>query len=207
MPTGSRYEELQDEALCVLTVSGDRVAEEALVRRYSRLVRICARPFFLAGGDSEDLIQEGMFGLLKAMREFDPSRDTSFRTFSEICIRHCIFSAIAAASRDKHAPLNESVPFESPLLDVSSETHDVFLKQGNPEDYLIGREEQGERLHWLKGQLSSLEADILDRFLQGYSYQEIACSVGRSVKSVDNAVQRIRRKVVRRSSSGVCSEC
>lgn len=206
MPTGSQYEKFQDEALCALTASGDRLAEEALVRRYSRLVRVCARPFFLAGGDSEDLIQEGMFGLLKAMREFDPSRDASFRTFSEICIRHCILSAIAAASRDKHAPLNESVPFETPFFDFSLESSSVFQEQGNPEDFLIGLEEQGERIHWLKGQLSSLETDILDRFLQGYSYQEIACSVGRSIKSVDNAVQRIRRKVVRRSSSGVFSE-
>ena len=121
MATGSFGQEPSDEALCALAAAGDRLAEEALIRRYSRLVRVCARPFFLAGGDSEDLIQEGMLGLLKAIREFDPSRDASFRTFSVICIRRCILSAIAAASCHKHGPLNESVPFETPSFDFSSE--------------------------------------------------------------------------------------
>lgn len=206
MPMEPPSEGLSDEALCALASSGDRLSEELLVRRYSRLVRVCARPFFLAGGDSEDLIQEGMFGLLKAIREFDSARDASFRTFSEICIRRRILSAIAAASRDKHAPLNESVPFETPFFDLSSELSAGSQEQGNPEDLLIVKEEQGERIDQLKGQLSSFEAEVLTHFLAGYSYQEIACCVGRPVKSVDNAVQRIRHKVVRRSSSGVYSE-
>lgn len=206
MPLESPYEKLRDETLCALTSEGDRLAEEVLVQRYSRLVRACARPFFLAGGDSEDLIQEGMFGLLKAIREFDNGRDASFRTFSEICIRRRILSAIAAASRDKHAPLNESVPFETPFFDFSSELSGVSQETGNPEDLLIGREEQGERIDRLKEQLSPLEADILERFLEGYSYQEIARWVGRPVKSVDNAVQRIRHKVARCASPGVYSE-
>lgn len=206
MVIGPSGQEPSDEVLCALTAAGDRLAEETLIRRYSRLVRVCARPFFLAGGDSEDLIQEGMLGLLKAIREFDPSRDASFRTFSVICIRRCILSAIAAASCNKHGPLNESVPFETPFFDFSSEWTGGPREQGNPEDLLIDREESRERIDWLKGQLSPLECDILDRFLKGYSYQEIACSVGRSIKSVNNAVQRIRHKVVRRSSPGVCSE-
>ena len=108
--------EYSDERLCALVADGHRDAEEELVKRYLRPVRVCARPYFLAGGDSEDLIQEAMFGLLKAIREFDPSHDTQFKTFAEVCIRNRIRSAVTNAARSKHAPLNDSVPFESPML-------------------------------------------------------------------------------------------
>lgn len=177
--------EPNDEFLCQLAAAGDRSAEEELVKRYLRPVRVYARPYFLAGGDSEDLIQEAMFGLLKAIREFDPNRDASFHTFAEVCIRNRIRSAVAMAARDKHAPLNNSVPFEAPMLgsDVS------------PEELYISREEESERLDKLNDLLSPLERDILKLFLQGLSYREIGTQVGRTVKSVDNAVQRIRRKV------------
>ncbi len=175
-----------DETLCSLAASGDRIAEEVLVMRYHRLVRICARPFFLAGGDSEDLIQEAMFGLLKAIREFDPARDVSFRTFAEVCIRNRIRTVVSAAGRDKHAPLNNSVPLESLLLDITL----------SPEDSLIDKEAEDERLCRLRTFLSPFERKILSLYLSGLSYSEIAQKVGRSSKSVDNAVQRIRRKVV-----------
>ena len=102
--------EYSDEELCRLTAAGDRDAEELLVKRYLRLVRMCARPYFLAGGDSEDLIQEATFGLLKAIREFDSTRDAKFKTFAEVCIRNRIRSAVTTASRSKHAPLNDSIP-------------------------------------------------------------------------------------------------
>ena len=101
--------EPSDERLCALAASGDRQAEEDLVVRYNRLVRICARPYFLAGGDSEDLIQEGMVGLLAAIREYDPEKAASFRTYAEVCIKNRLFSVIKAAARDKHIPLNNSV--------------------------------------------------------------------------------------------------
>ena len=109
-----------DEALCQAVSEGNREAEEILVTRYNRLVRTCARPYFLIGGDSEDLIQEGMVGLIKAVREYDPLRDASFRTFAEICIRNRLFSVLRAASRDKHAPLNQSVPLDTPFFDGNS---------------------------------------------------------------------------------------
>lgn len=175
-----------DETLCMMAASGDRIAEEILVMRYHRLVRICSRPFFLAGGDSEDLIQEAMFGLLKAIREFDPTRDVSFHTFAEVCIRNRIRSAVSAAGAGRHTPLNNSVPMEVTLPDDSL----------GPEDALILREEDDERLDRLKARLSPLERQILELFLTGLSYREIGEQVGRSAKSVDNAVQRIRRKVV-----------
>lgn len=177
--------EYSDEALCAKARAGDLAAEEELVLRYQRQVRICARPFFLAGGDSEDLIQEAMFGLIKAIREFDPNRDVSFRTFADVCIRNRIRSAVTSASRGKHTPLNDSVPFDSIEAESGS----------SPEELYISKEEETERLEQLTKCLSCLERQVLTLFLQGLSYQEISCHVGRSVKSVDNAVQRIRRKV------------
>ena len=155
-----------------------------MVLRYNRLVRICARPYFLTGGDSEDLIQEAMFGLLKAIREFDSERDASFRTFAEVCIRNRIRSVITAAARGKHAPLNNSIPMEA-LPDMIS----------GPEESLIDREEDSERLRRLEDRLSSLEKSILSLYLAGLTYDEIGRQLGRSSKSVDNAIQRIRRKV------------
>lgn len=177
--------EYSDEVLCDKAQRGDLNAEEELVLRYQRQVRMCARPFFLAGGDSEDLIQEAMFGLIKAIREFDPSRDNRFRTFADVCIRNRIRSAITSALRGKHTPLNDSVPFESVMGESDS----------SPEDLFISQEEREERMTQLSRCLSALEQRVLALFLQGLSYQEISIQVGRSVKSVDNAVQRIRRKV------------
>ena len=198
-----------DEALCSLGASGDRIAEEALVMRYNRLVRVCARPYFLAGGDSEDLIQEGMVGLLNAIREYDPGKGSSFRTYAETCIRNRILSAIRAAARDKHTPLNHYVSYETPLLDGNTDSYPLSASrqpQQNPEDMLISREERRERLGTLKGQLSGFEAQILDLYLRGLSYVEIASEVDRSPKAVDNAVQRIRRKVAQHLSSGDFSQ-
>ena len=198
-----------DEALCSLAASGDRIAEEALVMRYNRLGRVCARPYFLAGGDSEDLIQEGMVGLLNAIREYDPGKGSSFRTYAETCIRNRILSAIRAAARDKHTPLNHYVSYETPLLDGNTDSYPLSASrqpQQNPEDMLISREERRERLGTLKGQLSGFEAQILDLYLRGLSYVEIASEVDRSPKAVDNAVQRIRRKVAQHLSSGDFSQ-
>lgn len=198
-----------DECLCVRSKSGDRSAAEELVLRYNRMVRVCARPYFLAGGDSEDLIQEGMLGLWNAIREYDPRREVSFRTYAETCIRNRLRSAIKAAARDKHSPLNNSVSFETPLFDGFA-VHDICGREyrclENPEDTLIGQEEVRERMNVLKGQLSGFEAKILGLYLEGLSYSEIAAEVKRSPKSVDNAVQRIRRKVAQHFSSGDVSE-
>ena len=177
--------EYSDEALCAKAQTGSLDAEEELVLRYQRQVRMCARPYFLAGGDSEDLIQEAMFGLIKAIREFDPSRDIQFRTFADVCIRNRIRSAIVSASRGKHMPLNDSVPYDSMMVESDC----------SPEELYISREEEAERMTQLRKCLSCLEQQVLTLFLQGLSYQEISCHVGRSVKSVDNAVQRIRRKI------------
>jgi RNA polymerase sporulation-specific sigma factor len=187
---------LTDEELCAMAGRGISTAENELVRRYNRIVRACARPLFLVGGDSEDLIQEGMVGLLTAIRKYDPNRDAAFRTFATICIRNRLASAIRAAQGDKHSPLNHSISFEPPLFDGT----DLTLGVENPEDVIIGREELKERLDALKGQLSEFEASILPPYLNGMSCGEIARRYGKSSKSVDNAIQRIRRKMARQTS-------
>ncbi len=197
-----------DEVLCAKAACGDRFAEEALVMRYNRLVRICARPFFLAGGDSEDLIQEGMLGLLSAIRSFQAEKAASFRTFAEICIKSRLISAVRSAASGKHSPLNGYISFETPSFDGSPDyISDVAcLPQKNPEDVLISREELQEQLNTAKDQLSGFEANVLSFFLEGLSYHEIAAQINRSPKSVDNAVQRIRRKLAQHFTSGDISE-
>lgn len=205
----SQNNTISDEELCIRVSSGDRLAEENLVMRYNRLVRVCARPFFLAGGDSEDLIQEGMLGLLSAVRSFQAERAASFRTYAEICIKSRLISAVRTASSGKHSPLNSYISFETPSFDgivnFSSATA-IGMPQTNPEDMLISREELQEYLDTAKGQLSGFEAKVLGFYLDGLSYQEIAAQVKRSPKSVDNAVQRIRRKLAQHFSSGEFSK-
>ena len=195
--------EFSDEALCALAVSGNREAEETLVTRYNRLVRTCARPFFLTGGDSEDLTQEGMVGLIKAVREYDGEKDASFRTFAEICIRNRLYSVLRSAARDKHKALNQSVSLDTPDFDSNSYTSGPSnLAQRNPEDTMIDREHTAALLAGVRKQLSEFEAKILEYYLDGLSCREIAESVGKPPKSVDNAVQRIRRKVAQQLLSG-----
>ncbi len=193
-----------DEELCAAAARKDPGAETELVQRYGRLVRACARPLFLAGGDSEDLIQEGMLGLLTAIRGFDAGRDASFRTYAEICIRSRLYTAIRAAQGGKHTPLNQSISFEPPLFDGTNAR--LFSSVESPEDVIIGREELKERLDALKDQLSEFEAQILPPYLNGLSCREIAARVGRPQKSVDNAIQRLRRKMAQQYSTGVSSE-
>ena len=205
----TRQSERADEALCTLAASGDRIAEEALVMRYHRLVRTCARPYFLAGGDSEDLIQEGMVGLLAAIREYDSGKAASFRTFAEVCIKNRLISVIKAAARDKHIPLNNYVSFETPLFSGNGDHYAYGAAdqlQEDPEAILLGREAFQERMRALEGQLSGFEASILRLYLNGLSYSEIAAEVNKSPKSVDNAVQRIRRKLAQHHSFGDFSE-
>ena len=205
--TQPSLEQSGDEALCILAASGNREAEEILVTRYNRLVRTCARPFFLIGGDSEDLTQEGMVGLIKAVREYDAGKEASFRTFAEICIRNRLYSVLRAAARDKHAALNQSVPLDTPFFDSNSYTSGTQnLAQCSPEESLIDREHTAALLSGVRKQLSEFEAKILGYYLDGLSCREIAETVGKPPKSVDNAVQRIRRKVARQLLSGDFSD-
>ena len=184
---------ISDESLWYSAAAGDADAEEALIQRYSVLVRVCARPYFLAGGDSEDLIQEGMCGLLSAVRHFDPARDASFKTYAEHCINSRLISAIRSASRFKHRPLNDSISLESPQFDERQIRPVSFVR--DPEELVITQELTDELHSALIEKLSKLEKEILAYYLEGFSYTDIAFKLGRTVKSVDNAVQRIRKKL------------
>lgn len=195
--------ELSDSDLQHRAVNGDRAAEESLAARYMQLVRACARPLFLAGGDSEDLSQEGMFGLLSAIREFDPSQGVSFRSFAEHCIRMRLYSAVKTASRLKHLPLNDSMPLEQLSDDPSSQLSAApELFRRSPEDLVLARESKEELKELFNQRLSPLEKRVLDLFLDGLSYRDIAQVLHKDEKSVDNAVQRIRRKLAHSLNPG-----
>ena len=201
------YSGCSDEQLCERVAAGELDAEAALVSRYYALVRACARPLFLTGGDGEDLIQEGMFGLIRAMREYRGGRSASFRTFAEACIRNRLYSALRTAARDKHAPLNQSVSLDHPFFDSNSYTSGAFdVSHTDPEQLIADRDYVESLLESTTKQLSEFEAKILGYYLDGLSCQEIAKIVGKSPKSVDNAVQRVRRKVARQLSTGEFSK-
>ena len=186
--------DLTDEELQALAAERKTDAEEALAERYVRLVRVCARPFFLHGGDSEDLIQEGMLGLLSAIREYNADKGASFKTYAEICIRNRIQSAIRSAARKKHAPLNDGVPLDDILSD-ESQSLGTRLYQRSPEEQVLARETEKEFVANYSRALSRFESRILSLYLNGLSYQEMAQETSRDIKAVDNAVQRIRRKL------------
>ena len=190
------FESLKDEELIHLYRGGDSRAEEALIVRYTPYVRSFTRPYFLAGGDNEDLIQEGMIGVVKAISEFDEARYASFRTFVALCIRSRIYSAIRHTMRGKHIPLNNYVSMgnagDSEInLENASAFSDASL---DPVEQIIGEESYRELLQAVSGLLSKFEKRVLDLYLEGLSYDEISKRVLKPQKSVDNAVQRIRRK-------------
>lgn len=192
-----QLEEMTDEQLCGLIQQDDRQAAEILAARYHRLVRCCARPYFLAGGDNEDLQQEGMFGLIKAMREYDADRDVLFRTFAETCIRNRLYSVLRTSVSGKNLPLNQSVPLKPSFFEST-----FSFAQVDPEVMLIDREKTAGLLEDARKQLSEFEKTVLELYLDGLTYREIAKTVGRAPKSVDNAVQRIRRKIARQLFPG-----
>lgn len=201
------YASFDDHKLQQMAVAGDRTAEEILAERYLRMVKACARPLFLAGGDSEDLIQEGTFGLLSAIKNYDPACGTSFKTFAEHCVRMRLLSAVKSASRLKHFPLNDGISLEQLSEDPSADLSALpeMLRQ-NPEELVLARESREELYEIFSRSLSKFEIKVLDLYLEGLSYREIAERLCKSAKSVDNAVQRIRHKLARDIYSGDISE-
>ena len=191
------YTLFSDIELQKLALEGNALAEEQLAERYSRLVRMCARPFFLAGGDSEDLTQEGMLGLLSAIRRYDGASGASFKTFAERCIKNRLLSAIKTAARKKHDPLNDGVSLEAILSDEQQPQSPRFSEAFRrvPEDQVLARESEEEFYSTFSRCLSQFESKVLSMYLDGLSYREIAEATEHAEKSVDNAVQRIRRKL------------
>ena len=201
-----RLSEQSDEQLGALAALGRAEAEELLVIRYTRLVRAQAHSLYLVGGDSEDLIQEGMIGLLRAIRSFDPAKAVTFRSFAETCVRNRLYSVLRSANSEKQAVLNQSVSFDTPFFDGNTIAPDVpRYAAANPEDLLIDEERVTAFFAGIQKQLSAFEGKVLGYYLKGYSCREIAQILRRSPKSVDNAVQRLRRKIGQQITSGKIS--
>lgn len=193
------YAAMSDEEVVNLCRQGDTVAEEYLLNKYKNFVRSKARSYFLIGADHEDIVQEGMIGLYKAIRDFKQDKQASFRAFAELCITRQIITAIKTATRQKHIPLNSYVSLNKPIYDEESDRTllDVITegRATNPEELIIGQEDLRSIHHKIDEVLSGLEQEVLRAYLDGKSYQEIADALGRHVKSIDNALQRVKRKL------------
>ncbi|HEY8866883.1 MAG TPA: RNA polymerase sporulation sigma factor SigH [Solirubrobacteraceae bacterium] len=192
--------QLDDGYLIALAKQGSAPAYDAIVRRYYGFVRLKASSYFLAGGDSDDLLQEGLVGLYKAVRDFRTDRESSFRNFAELCITRQIITAVKTASRNKHAPLNRYVSFSTTPAgaDDGEPTLDEVLPgptAHDPVNQAISTEELRALISCLSSVLSELESRVLGLYLDGYSYQQIGEKLGCEAKTVDNALQRVKRKV------------
>lgn len=191
--------ELTDEVIVEAARDGDVDALEYLIRKYKNFVRAKARSYFLIGADREDIIQEGMIGLYKAIRDYRSDKLASFRVFAELCITRQIITAIKTATRQKHIPLNSYISLNKPIYDEESDRTLLDVISGHkitdPEELVISKEELIHIEEKIGEILSGLEWDVLTLYLQGRSYQEIAYDLGRHVKSIDNALQRVKRKL------------
>ena len=194
-----RFEEMADEEIVALAQQSDGAALEYLLNKYKNFVRSKARSYFLIGADHEDIVQEGMIGLYKAIRDFRPDRLASFRAFAELCITRQIITAIKTATRQKHIPLNSYVSLNKPIYDEESDRTlmDVITEDAlsNPESMFIDREDLDAIQGRIGEMLSDLEKQVLELYMDGKSYQEISEEMGRHVKSIDNALQRVKRKL------------
>ncbi|TCS81565.1 RNA polymerase sporulation sigma factor SigH [Tepidibacillus fermentans] len=195
------YEYAPDEELVDYVHEGDLVALEYLIQRYKHFVRAKARSYFLIGADREDIIQEGMIGLYKSIRDFRGDKLSSFKAFAELCITRQIITAIKTATRQKHIPLNSYISLDKPIYDEESDRTLLDVICGNkvmdPEELIINQEEFEDIEEKMGALLSDLERQVLRFYLDGRSYQEIAEELGRHVKSIDNALQRVKRKLER----------
>ena len=193
------YENMVDEEIVMLAKDGDSVAEEYLIYKYRSFVKVKTKSYFLIGGDKDDIYQEGMIGLYKAIRDFRPNKLSSFRAFAELCITRQIITAIKTATRQKHIPLNSYVSLNKPMYDEDSDRTlmDVLstIKISDPEELMISNEESCKIQNKMSEVLSDLEMEVLTDYLDGKSYQEIACDLDRHAKSIDNALQRVKRKL------------
>ncbi|MGB3963539.1 MAG: RNA polymerase sporulation sigma factor SigH [Tepidanaerobacteraceae bacterium] len=193
------FDEMTDEEVVSEAINGDNDALEYIIHKYKNFVKSKARSYFLIGADREDIIQEGMIGLYKAIRDFNPNKLSSFRAFAELCVTRQIITAIKTATRQKHIPLNSYVSLNKPLYDEDSERTllDILsgVKISDPEELIISQEEFEDIEDKMGEILSKLEWQVLMAYLGGKSYQEIAKELKRHVKSIDNALQRVKRKL------------
>jgi len=188
-----------DEEIVKLAKNGDEFATEYLISKYKNFVRVKAKSYFLVGADREDIIQEGMIGLYKSIRDFRADKLSSFRAFAELCITRQIITAIKTATRQKHIPLNSYISLNKPIYDEDSDRTMLDILSGtkvtDPEEVFISHELSGDLRDKIQQNLSELESQVLMSYLEGKSYQEMAKELNRHVKSIDNALQRVKRKI------------
>lgn len=193
------YSQLSDDELIKIIHDGDSRAEEVLIKRYKNFVLAKSRSYFLVGAGREDIVQEGMIGLYKAVRDYKIDRLASFRAFAELCITRQIITAIKAATRQKHQPLNSYVSLNKPIYDEESDRTLLDILKGtklnNPEELFVSKEAYDLIENQISEMLSTLEFNVLQEYLNGKSYQDIADTLDKHVKSVDNALQRVKRKL------------
>lgn len=197
----SEYDVMNEEDVVGIAKLGSNKAEEYLIKKYKNFVRAKARSYYLIGADKEDIIQEGMIGLFKAIRDYDTTKAASFRVFAELCITRQMITAIKTATRQKHIPLNSYVSLNKPVFDEESDRTLLDILSGkkitNPEDLMISKEELSAIETKIHENLSSLEMKVLNYYLQGKTYNEISDIMGKPIKSIDNALQRLKRKLER----------
>lgn len=194
-----KFEHLDEDEIVKKAQSGNVLAEDYLVKKYKRFAKTKARSYFLVGADNEDVIQEGMIGLFKAIRDYKPSRNASFSVFANMCIQRQIITAIKTATRQKHQPLNYYISLNKPVYDEESERTLLDMLKGDkildPEILLISKEQVKIIDSVINDVLSGLELEVLKNYLSGDSYKEISKKIGKSVKSIDNALQRVKKKL------------
>jgi RNA polymerase sporulation-specific sigma factor len=197
----SQFEGMDDEGIIEAVHQGNSEALDFLIKKYRNFVRAKARSYFLIGADKEDIVQEGMIGLYKAIRDYKEDKLTSFKAFAELCITRQIITAIKTATRQKHIPLNSYVSLDKPIYDDESDRTLLDVISGtkvmDPEELIINREEFDNMEDKMAQLLSDLERKVLALYLDGQSYQEISEELNRHVKSIDNALQRVKRKLER----------
>lgn len=197
----------REEELVLLAQQGDSNAWNTIIAAYQGLVRSKARSYFIVGGDDDDIVQEGMIGLYEAVKDYDPEKHIPFGAFAEMCIVRQIMTAIKAATRQKHIPLNSYVSLNKPVDDEENrgapvEEQIVFPVEDDPEQLFIHKEEQENMTSLIGKELSPLESRVLTLYLEGKSYQDISHMLHKPVKSIDNALQRVKRKLGRSLGGG-----
>ncbi|MDO7485601.1 RNA polymerase sporulation sigma factor SigH [Peribacillus frigoritolerans] len=201
MKLNEKYLQFEDDELIGLVHTGDSEALDYLIQKYRNFVRAKARTYFLIGADKEDIVQEGMIGLYKAVRDFKGDKLSSFKAFAELCITRQIITAIKTATRQKHIPLNSYVSLDKPIYDEESDRTLMDIISGtkvlDPEELIINQEEFDDIELKMAELLSDLERKVLALYLDGQTYQEISEELNRHVKSIDNALQRVKRKLER----------
>ena len=199
MDTKGEFDNKLDEEIAMEAKEGNKRAQEYLINKYQNFVKSKSKSYFLIGADKEDIYQEGMIGLYKAIRDFRPDKLASFKAFAELCVTRQIITAIKTATRQKHIPLNTYVSLNKPIYEEESDRTllDVLagLKVTDPEELVISNEEMKHIEKEIGQVLSDLEMEVLMSYLDGKSYQEIACDLDRHAKSIDNALQRVKRKL------------